>query len=682
MPEATKTNSFDYESEIWKIADYVWGPIKHSEMNRVILPFALLRRLECALEPTRDAVCKALAEHEMEWGRDNDNYCRYSKKSFYNVTSFRLNNLGSTDTLNALNEYINGFSPNAREILLKFKMHNTCQILADKDLLYEVCMKFSAFDLRPEVVSDREMTNIYEHLIQRFGESIAENAEDFMTPRDIIQLSVGMVFANEDELMQNDDGTLRTLYDGCAGTCGFITDALDTLEEWHVKKNMIAPSRIVPYGQEIEDESWAMGKASLLLRNISNNQTDIYDAIRDMSSHIALGNTLSDDKFKYETFNYQLTNPPYGKSYEPEYSKVLEEHMKGFKGRFGAGLPPKNDSAMLFIQNVVSKFAPLEKGGGKAGIILAGSPLFRGDAGKGESNIRRWLLEKDYIDCIVKLGTGLFFRTGINTYLWVLSNKKPENRKGKVQLIDASEIKTTMKKNLGKKNAEISKEQAEDIIRLYVDGTENEISVIVPVTEFMYRKVTTQRPLKAKLVFANDRLNEFFDLKPMAKLSDSNKKVLENALTETEEKPYDWADDFGKNIRQDMTKPEATAAQITKAVRDTFTVKDSSGDVVTDKRGNVVADPDLTDSENIPFNTTFEDYMAKEVLPFAPDTWIDETVRDDGPLQDGKVGVVGTNISFNKYFYHYEEPRKPEDIAKEIMDLEISLDSFMEGVLK
>ena len=681
-------DTFNYESEIWAIADYVRDIIKRSEYNRIILPFSLLRRLECALEPTRDAVTAALTEHEAEWGREHNNYCHYSKKPFYNVTNFRLNNLGTTDTLEALTAYINGFSPNARDILLRFKMEETCKTLQEHGMLYYVCMKFSSFDLSPEAVSDREMSNIYEHLIQKFGEAIAEDAEDFMTPKDVVRLAVSMIFANNDELMNSDNGIVRTLYDPTIGTGGFICDALDLLDEWHKDKKMKAPAIIVPYGQEVEAESWAMAKANLLLRNIGNNGQDEYDAIKDPSAHIMYGDTLSDDQFEGQTFNFQLSNPPYGKNFQKELEAVTEEAKLGFKGRFGAGIPPVSDGSMLFLQHVCSKMAPVSEGGGKAGIVLSASPLFTGDAGRACSNIRRWLFEQDYIDCIVKLPDSIFFRTGINTYLWILSNNKPEERKGFIQLIDASKMKTSMKKNLGNKRYEISENDRNWIVKTYIDGHDHGNSVMVPVEDFMFRKVTTQRPLRATVRITEEKIEELLTVKALSRLSDANKDILRQHLKsklvggrKEIDFAYETIESLVKPARDAMTKPEATNAAMAKAVRDVMTVKGSEFPIVRDKNGNIMADPDLKDTENIPFDMSFDAYMEKEVLPYAPETWIDESVRDEGPLQDGKVGVVGTNISFNKYFYHYEEPRKPEVIAKEIMELESGLEGFMKEFL-
>jgi type I restriction enzyme M protein len=682
MTEIQNTERFDYENEIWKIADYVRDIIKRSEYNRIVLPFSLLRRLECALEPTRDAVCEVFEQKEAEWGCESDNYCQTSKKPFYNITSFRLNNLGATDTFDALMEYINGFSPNAREIFTKFKIENTAKALQEGGLLYEVCRRFSTFDLSPDNVSDREMSDIYEHLIQRYGESIAEDAEDFMTPKDIVRLSVEMLFANDDELLNSDTGAIRTMSDPTVGTGGFICDALDLLDEWHKDKKMKAPTVIVPYAQEIEGESWAVAKANLMLRNVSNQDKDQYDSIKDMSAHVAFGDTLAEDAFPNMTFNYQLSNPPYGKKWLKSKSAVEDEAKLGFKGRFGAGLPPINDGSMLFLQHVCNKMAPISEGGGKAGIVLSGSPLFTGDAGSGCSNIRRWIFEKDYIDCIVKLGTEEFFRTGINTYLWILSNNKPENRKGYIQLIDASDLKTPIRKNIGNKRYEMTEEQRSKVVNAYINGEVNEYSVIVPTSDFMFRQVTTYRPLRAEIHMTPEKASEMMDSAVVQKLTDNNKTILRNAIIQagTTIHPYGWETTFAKDIRSDMEKPNVSAPQLAKAVRDVFMVKGSEFPIIKDKKGNIVPDPDSKDSENIGFDETFEAYMNREVLPYAPETFIDETVIDKGPLQDGKIGVVGTNISFNKYFYHYEAPRKPEDIASEIENLESELSTFMRGI--
>ncbi len=689
---------FDYETEIWNVADYVWGPIKTSEFNRVILPFTMLRRIECALESTRDAVVKAYEEHPDWWvpveeeektGKKTkeENFCLFSQKPFFNITSFRLNNLGSTDTYTALMQYINGFSANCRDILKKFKIEDTCRVLDENGLLYGVCTKFAAFNLSPEAVSDRDMSNIYEHLIRRFGESIAENAEDFMTPKDVVRLAVGMIFAGEDELANSDTGIVRTIYDPTLGTGGFITDALDQLDEWHKDKNMIAPAKIVPYGQEYESESWAMAKTALLLRSVGKKDTDAFDDMTDMSANIMWGDTLSDDKFENKTFNYILSNPPYGKKWEKEEDDVKEEAKLGFKGRFGAGIPSIDDGSMLFLQHVVSKLPSEEEGGGKAGIVLSASPLFNGDAGSGPSNIRRWLFENDYIDCIVKLPESIFYRTGINTYLWILSTKKSSARKGLIQLIDASDEFENLPKNQGNKRYQISPEQRDWIIKTYIDGHDHGKSIIVPKETFMYRKVTTQQPLHAQLEITQDKICKLLEHKVISKLSIENQSILKEYLAEDLLEdgpciiPYGCAESTAKAARSEMKDTKITAAQIEKAIQDCLTIKDPSYPIIKDKKGNIVPDSDLKDTENIPFDISFDSYMKNEVLPYAPETWIDESVIDKGPLSDGNIGIVGTSILFNKFFVSKETPRDPHIISKEIMDLENGLEDYMKGFL-
>ena len=697
---------FDYVSEIWDIAEYARDTFKRSEYNRIVLPFVLFRRLECALEATRDDVIESLKANEAEWGRDNYNYCEASGRSFYNLSNFRLSTLGASDTYNAFIDYVNAFSPNARDILNKFELENTAKRLDNAGMLYEICKKFSKFDLSPEAVSDREMSDIYEHLIERYGEEIAEGAEDFMTPRDIVRLAVGMVFANDDELMNSDTGIVRTLSDPTAGTCGFISDALDLLDEWHSKKAMKAPAKIVPYGQECEPESWAMGKTNLLLRNVASLSSDRFDRRNDLSEHIMFGDTLANDKFPDITFDYQLSNPPYGKNWKKQKSDVEDEAALGFKGRFGAGLPSIDDGAMLFLQHVAAKMKPVSEGGGKAGIVLSASPLFNGEPGTGPSTIRRWLFKNDLVDCIVKLGSGLFFRTTINTYLWILNNNKPADRRGMIQLIDASDMKTSMRKNRGKKNYEINEEQQKWIIETYVDGHDHCKSVMVPVEDFMYRRVITQRPLRMHIIIPFDLSN----IGPLPFIAEADMEKVKSILSKyVGDNPYKLADIIAVEIKKAMAdvfsklskkeKTYFTPKNIAKWIRDNFGVINPSYEAV-DTKGNVipedellayaevngddiVTDSNLKDYEDIAWNVSFDEYMKKEVLPFTPDAWIDKNSTDEkGSIPDHKIGTVGTKISFNKYFYKYEVPKDPEVIAKELLELENGLETFLKGFIK
>lgn len=689
---ADKT-AFDYVNEIWGIANYVRDVIRPADYNKLILPFAVLRRFECALEPTRKAVCEWAAKGVLD--DDAATGCELSGHCFYNVTSFKLSNLGATKTCDALMAYVNGFSANAREVLQRFEMRQTCEKLDRKGMLYEVCTRFASFDLRPETVSDRMMTDIYEHLIQRYGEEISQDAEDFMTPKDVARLATALLFANEDALLDADEGNVRTLYDGSCGTCGFICDALDQLDEWHDKGHFKSSTRITPFGQELEDATWAMGKAALMLRNVAGDSGDILYQMIDPSTEIMLGDTLDDDRFEGRTFNYQLTNPPYGKEWKKEKDAVLEEMQRGFAGRFGAGKPGIDDGSMLFMQNVAAKMAPAEKGGGKAAIVLSGSPLFNGDAGSGPSNIRRWLFHEDLVDCIVKLPTEIFYRTGIATYIWVLNNHKPDNRKGYVQLIDASEEKTALRKSQGNKRYEIDEEQAAWIVRTYVDGHDHGKSVVVPVEDFMYRKVTTQRPLRVFVEPAADKLDELFSLnRPMEKLTDTSRDAIRSWAEENEGRSLTYAETLSAadNLFRDLEKPKPQKTKFVEAIVRVFGRRDPSAEPAVDAEGNTVFDSELRDFENVPIGMDIDDYMATEVLPYAPDAVVDESVMDEpksdaktgitvNPLGDGKVGVVGTSISFNRYFYKYERPRDPQVIAREILEIEDGLGELMRGFL-
>ena len=676
-------SAFDYVNEIWGIANYVRDVIRPADYNKLILPFAVLRRFECALEPTRELVCKQVTRGT--WNDDDPKYCALSGHCFYNVTSFKLSNLGANKTYDALMAYINGFSANAREVLRRFEMEQTCKKLDDKEMLYEVCTRFASFDLGPEAVSDRMMTDIYEHLIQRYGEEISQDAEDFMTPKDVARLATALLFANEDTLLNADKGDIRTLYDGSCGTCGFISDALDQLDEWHDRGHFNSPTKIVPYGQELEDATWAMGKAALMLRNIAGGSGDVLDQMTDLSVGIMLGDTLDDDKFGDRTFNYQLTNPPYGKEWKKEKDGVLEEMKRGFEGRFGAGKPDIDDGSMLFLQNVVAKMAPVGEGGGKAAIVLSGSPHFNGDAGSGPSNIRRWLFAEDLVDCIVKLPTEIFFRTGIATYIWILSNHKPDNRKGYVQLIDASEEKVPLRKSQGNKRYKITDDQIAGIVRTYVDGHDHGKSIVVPVEDFMYRKIVTQRPLRVFVELNVTRLSELFSLnKPMEDLTQASREAIRSWVDDNNQGTLTYAEMLiaVDKLYKKLEAPKPQKAKFVDSIVQVFGRRDPSATPAIDGKGKLVFDPELKDTENVPLGMAIDEYMASEVLPYAPDTVVDETVIDEkGPLADRMIGQVGTSISFNRYFYKYEKPRDPKTIAKEILVLEEGLGSLMKEFL-
>lgn len=687
----------EYANKIWDIADLVRNIIPPNEYSKLILPFSLLVRLEGALQPTRKDVVEAfkkygvdedlekVEEKPSDGGPSYNYYTDYSQLAFCNVTAFTLKDIGETKTYDNIKEYIEGFSWNAREIFYRFDFLNTCKRLDDANILYKVCGKFSALDLSPATVSDRAMSNIYEHLIQKFGESISEGAEDFMTPKDVVDLTIKMLFVNEDNIINSDNGTIKSIYDPTAGTCGFITDGLDYITEFQQAKHITDGTIFTPYGQECEASSWAIGKANLLIRNLSNDSLDEFESTKDLSKFIAYGNTLTDDKFEDILFDYIVSNPPYGKKWEAEKEDVLAEAKLGWAGRFGAGLPSISDGSMLFLQHVIHKMKPATEGGARAGIVLSASPLFNGDAGSGPSNIRRWMFENDYIECIVKLPAGIFYRTGINTYLWILSTKKTENRKHMIQLIDASLMKAPISKNQGKKNQNIK--DIDGIVKLYADGITNEHSVIVPDTDFMYRQITTQQPLRIKYIINEENILKLKNDADFNKLRDENKRTFETTLVmdakDTTEltKEYAWGEEFIKNVRKHMNKPVPSETTIRKLLTTYFGDKKEDYPIALDKKGNPVPDPDKKDTENVPWNMDIDTYMAQEVLPYAKDTYVDETVRDEkNPLADSKIGKVGTEISFNKYFYLSQGKRNLKDVLKEINELQSELTDLMRGI--
>lgn len=472
---------------IWKNAEDLWGDFKHTDFGKIILPFTLLRRLECVLEPTRKAVVEAKEEHK-DSGIDLDViYRQITLFPFYNTSEYTLATLGSTKTRQNLQDYIARFSDNARVVFEQFDFTNTIVRLDKAGLLFKICKNFAEIDLHPAVVPDRVMSNIYEHLIRRFGAEVNEGAEDFMTPRDVVHLATTLLLDPDDELFEASPGLIRTLYDPTCGTGGFLSDAMNHVAEYGNKSKV--PPVLIPHGQELEPETHAVCLTSMLLRTLES------DPGRDLSKNIKLGSTLSNDQFSGERFHYGLANPPFGKKWEKDQKAVEAEHKLGFAGRFGPGLPRINDGSMLFLLHLASKLERVENGGGRAAIVLSGSPLFNGGAGSGESEIRRWLLEHDLVEAIIALPTEIFFRTGIGTYLWILTNKKPKHRKGKVQLINATGLWTSIK-NEGNKRRKISDEQIREIADIYAAAESGELSRMLDYRTFGYRRIRVLRPLR------------------------------------------------------------------------------------------------------------------------------------------------------------------------------------------
>jgi type I restriction enzyme M protein len=540
LSEVPKASDTTLAAFIWKNAEDLWGDFKHTDFGKIILPFTLLRRLECVLEPTRDAVREAHKKFKGK-GLDIDLILRQTAGlPFYNTSLYSLATLGATKTKSNLEAYVAGFSDNARVIFEQFNFADTIARLARADILFKICQNFANTDLHPEVVPDRVMSNIYEHLIRRFGAEVNEAAEDFMTPRDVVHLATALLLDLDDGLFRNNPGLIRTLYDPTCGTGGFLTDAMNHIDGYAAKGK--APPVLIPFGQELEPETHAVALANMLLRRLET------EPARDLSANIAgPKSTLSHDAFAGKHFHYCLSNPPFGKKWEKDQAFVEREATeKGFEGRFGAGTPRVSDGSMLFIQHLIDKLERPAKGGGRAAIILSGSPLFTGNAGQGESEIRRWLLENDYIETIVALPADIFFRTGIGTYIWLLTNKKSDVRKGKVQLIDATSFHSPMRKGEGNKRRFISDEQIRAIARLYADFQSDEKARVVDYRDFGYRRIRVQRPLRLVIKITQDALATLHASKPFAKLDEAEQSgwlaLLRKHLDQI--RPYEWLENL------------------------------------------------------------------------------------------------------------------------------------------
>jgi type I restriction enzyme M protein len=649
---------------IWKNAEDLWGDFKHVDFGKVILPFTLLRRLECVLEPTRDEIREAQQLHK-DTGIDLDLILRQiTRYPFYNTSEYTLGSLGGTKTRQNLEDYVAHFSDNARLIFEQFGFTNTIVRLDNAGLLYKICSNFAGVDLHPNAVPDRVMSNVYEDLIRRFGAEVNEGAEDFMTPRDVVHLATTLLLDPDDALFEANPGLIRTLYDPTSGTGGFLSDAMNHVADYGNRFKV--PPVLIPYGQELEPETYAVCLTGMLLRTIES------DPGRDLSKNIKLGSTLSNDQFAGVRFHYGLSNPPFGKKWEKDQDAVNAEYKeKGFDGRFGPGLPRINDGSMLFLLHLASKMELPENGGGRAAIVLSGSPLFNGGAGSGESEIRRWLLENDLVEAIVALPTEIFFRTGIGSYLWILSNKKPADRRGKVQLINATGLWTSIK-NEGNKRRIIGEDQIHQIADIYAAAETSDLSRMLDYRTFGYRRIKVLRPLRMSLHINEETLSKLKADKYWVKLTSVQQTVWEDALAPHQDTihPVEWAENFAEGVILSTPAAGKVNKTFVKALVSAFGVRDPEGEPVRDSSRELVPDNDLSDFENVPLFEDVDDYFAREVLPHVSDAYIDESFVDDN---DKEIGRVGYEINFNRYFYQYIRPRNLVDIDSELKQVEADI---------
>ncbi|QHQ51515.1 type I restriction-modification system subunit M [Aeromonas media] len=645
------TNISSLANLIWSVADLLRGDFKQSQYGRIILPFTVLRRLECVLAPTRENVLATaestkalpeLARHKL--------LLNAAGQSFYNTAKLTLDNLGEKQIGDNLDAYVRGFSREAFEVFEHFNFAASIDLLEDADLLYKVVRNFANVDLSPETVDNYHMGLVFEELIRKFAESSNETAGEHFTPRDIVRLTTSLVFAADDEALTT-AGVVRTIYDPTAGTGGFLSCGMEYLHELN------PAARLATFGQELNPESFAICKADMLIKG-----QDI--------SNIKLGNTLSDDQLPLEKFDYCLSNPPFGVDWKKVEKQVRDEHLqKGHSGRFGAGLPRVSDGSLLFLQHLIAKMKPE---GARIGIILNGSPLFTGGAGSGESEIRRYILEHDLLDTLVALPTDMFYNTGIATYIWLLSNHKPAERKGKVLLINASDLHSPMRKSLGSKRKQLSDEAIEEIVRLASRYEAGPIAKIFPTTAFGYRRITVERPLKLAFYPQDaERLASLTADKGWAKLDGTLQSAILTALGQFAEAKLLSRDKFKKQLTKLLGEVKLPAPAF-KLLVSHLGEQDDAAEVCKTK-GEQEANADLRDNENVPLGEDIHEYLKREVLPHVPDAWIDTSKTD--PL-DGQVGIVGYEIPFNRHFYQYQPPRELaaidadlDAVAKEIMQL-------------
>jgi type I restriction enzyme M protein len=650
---------------IWSVADLLRGDYKAHEYGRVILPLTVLRRLDATLAPTKSAVLARDAELDRQGLQNRAKVLeRVAGVPFYNTSPLDFRRLlDDPDHIAAnMRTYIAGFSPGAADVLVKYGFDEHIKRLSEARLLYPVVAKFADLDVSPATVSNVAMGYIFEELIRRFSEASNESAGEHFTPREVIRLMVNLLLHEDDDALRR-PGSVRTLYDPACGTGGMLTVAESYMRDLNPQSDLEL------FGQELNPETWAICRSDMLLTG--------HDP-----THIVLGNSFSYDGLTDEQFDYMLANPPFGVEWKKVKDEVETEHQTlGFKGRFGAGLPRINDGSFLFLQHMISKMKPVEQGGSRLAIVFNGSPLFTGAAGSGESEIRRWILENDWLEGIVALPEQLFYNTGISTYFWVLSNRKSAERKGKVALIDAREMYVKMRKSLGNKRREITPAQIDDITSLYADAlahaAERHPQVkVFDTTDFGYQRITVERPLRLRFEVTEETLAVFSESRtfkalgvpakgagdPVRALHDAEARqaaflnVLRSLLGTSEP----TRKGFAARLNAAFVAAKLTRdTKLEKGIWDAVSVPDPEGELQTDRKGNPLPDTDLRDNENVPLDESMDDFVKREVLPHVPDVWVDEDKTK-----------IGYELPFTRHFYVYTPPRPLAEIDAEIKQLE------------
>lgn len=644
---------------LWSIADLLRGDFKQSQYGRIILPFTLLRRMECVLAPTKDEVVNQTFAQEGRPDSVREMFLlRAAGQQFFNGSPLTLGALSDTQTAADLMSYVQAFSKDAREIFEHFHFEDFVQQLETANLLYQVVQRFAVAPLEPEFISNFGMGIIFEELIRKFAESSNETAGEHFTPRDIVHLTTSLVITEQDHKLA--PNSIVTIYDPTAGTGGFLSEGDEYIQSISEKVSVSL------HGQELNPESYAICKADMLIKG------------QDVAS-IKLGNTLSNDQLAGKHFDFMLSNPPFGVEWKKVQKQISDEHnQKGFDGRFGPGLPRVSDGSLLFLLHLVSKMRDPRDGGSRIGIILNGSPLFTGGAGSGESEIRRYLLQNDLVEAIVALPTDMFYNTGIATYVWILSNHKAAARQGKVQLIDGSQHYAKMRKSLGSKRQYITEDQISELVRLYGSFEQTAQSKIFPIDAFGYRRITVERPLRLNFQTSAERLTKVLEEKALQKLDSAAQQQLMAALYAMDARQlHRNREQFSKLLKKALTGHSVSlSAPELKALMSALSERDPEADICTSK-GQPEADASLRDNENVPLGESVYDYFQREVIPHVQDAWIDESKTD---AQDGDVGIVGFEIPFNRHFYVFQPPRSLAEIDRDLKACTDRIKQMIEGL--
>ena len=700
-------NHSEIVSFLWGVADLIRDTFKRGKYQDVILPLTVLRRLDCVLAATKDKVLETQARFKSKL-QDLDGLLRKASGfDFYNTSRYDFDKLLADAPHLAANlrNYIAGFSPNMREVLEKFDFDNTISKLDEAGLLFQVLERFKNVDLHPDKIDNPTMGTIFEELIRRFNEALNENPGEHFTPRDVVHLMVDLMLAGDEDRIRR-QGIVCTVYDPCCGSGGMLMIAKEHVTiGWRRNGAIVRPAinpkaEIRLFGQEVNPETWAVCKSDLFMKDPTGHD----------ARNIAFGSVLSNDRHANRTFDYLIANPPYGKDWKRDEHAVRAEHERGAAGRFAPGLPRISDGQLLFLLHMLAHAKDPKQGGSRIAIIMNGSPLFTGDAGSGESEIRRYILENDLLEALIALPEQLFYNTGIATYVWVVTNRKAPARKGKVQLIDATGFWVPMRKSLGDKRREIPPEKAQDIVgilanfrdgetrRVTKDGKEEEVVVsrIFPTTHFGFRKITVERALRLNFQASPERIARLEEEKGFQSLAQSKKKGAAGAKEAAEGRKQQEAirqllrglpstlfkdraefervlDDAARNAGLKLTAP------VRKAILSALSERDETAAICRDAHGNPEPNPELRDTESVPLPAgdvpvdadgvpaSVRAFFEREVKPHVPDAWIDTGKRDP---RDGRVGIVGYEINFNRYFYRYTPPRPLEEIEADIRAIE------------